>query len=217
MNKQETAIANFRAKVKKSNAVFKKSSKASKRVQIAKDVLEQLKLKRMHAERGMYFEVKVKGWDQDRSWGQALENKDDFKSRNSSLPKDTQVQDALFGIPSCNVCALGAVFTATVERCDKLKVSDLNFLHDSGSTVHFSSGEMHKYLISYFSREQLVLIEDAFEGAPVQDDEDGTYGCQTESPLRRKAEKFNKGARSDTKRLERIMNNIVKNNGTFIP
>ena len=214
MNKTATAIAKFRAKVVKSNAAFNKSTKAEKRVQIAKDVLEQLKLKRMTAEKGSYISL-----NEINTWNHAIGKKTPSRNFDDTLVNgNIQIQDILLNAPSCTVCALGAVFTATVERCDKFKVSDLSDAPLGDDRLYIDSGDMHKYLSPYFSRSQLTVIEDAFEGDFIQNDPQGTYGYQTTSALRKKAVDFNQDVVSnDNLRLTRIMKNIVKNNGTFKP
>lgn len=85
----------------KGNSKFKSLSKAEKRVQIAKDVIVQIKLKFLMPQTGNYFQSSLI----TRHIGEEL-------------------QSVLSKLPSCNVCAIGSLFVCDVMRTDNFKVND---------------------------------------------------------------------------------------------
>lgn len=91
----------------------------------------------------------------------------------------------------CEVCALGGMFISYIGLKNNVTVQDLEL--DIG---------MRESLQEAFSSEQLHLIEGSFEG-----------WCDDNSESVVFYEKFE----NDKKRLKKIMENIVRNNGKFIP
>lgn len=91
----------------------------------------------------------------------------------------------------CEVCAIGALFVGQVERFNKLEF-----------TKDLYSDDLRAELTKAFSMPQLLLIEAAFEGWI-----EGKFDGST----------FQKKYPDSTKRMDAIMRNIIKNNGTFIP
>ena len=180
-------------KIKDINAEFKKANKAQKRVMIAQDVLAQLKAKRYVAESGC--------------WVQA--------NYNSAVPladikyKDS-VQD-LFAektIESCNVCALGGLFMSCTNFNNNTLLEELDDVSEDLGNLIDEEEQLSNKLNKIFSTNQLKLIEMYFEangGFFREDDEDNRIGVF-----------YNKNS-SDKKRLQLIMENIVENNGTFVP
>lgn len=91
----------------------------------------------------------------------------------------------------CEVCAIGALFVGQVERFNKLKF-----------TKDLYSDDLRAELIKAFSMPQLLLIEAAFEGWSEGKFDGAAFA--TKYP-------------DSTKRMEAIMRNIIRNNGTFKP
>lgn len=147
-------------------------TKAQKRVQIAKDVLKQLRIGRLKPKKGVYVEPKT-----------AINIK--------SVEPDIQVQK-LIKDKACKVCALGSLMVCAIDRFNKLKLSE---------TSSYSKLDIfdRTYLMKFFSYNQLEFMEAAFEG---------WYGggCDLFSPKLPNKE-----------RLTRIMKNVIRNKGTFIP
>jgi len=117
-----------------------------------------------------------------------------------NLPSDQQLRDAKLG--PCRVCGIGAVFIAKAVRYNKVTVGDLN------------SGQYHRALKDTFSRQQMLLIETAFE----QSDLTSPYSAETakESLAVDRAREFCTSDKTAV-RLIAILNNIIANNGTFKP
>ena len=179
-------------KTKNLNAEFKKATKAQKRVMIAQDVLAQLKAKRYVAESGCWVQPNIHS-----AWEQKLSHHD-------------SVQELFIEqkIESCNVCALGGLFMSCTNFNNNTLLEDL---YDASSELGELIGEEEKLsnkLNSIFSFNQLKLIESYFEanGGFFRDyDEDD------------RIEVFYNKYPSDKERLQLIMENIVENEGTFVP
>ena len=99
---------------------------------------------------------------------------------------------------TCDVCAKGALFVCAVARKDKVKNNQMR---------GFNGNELSAKLGGVFSPEQLALIEAEFEGNVIDTDiiYDYTFIPSIDRGL------------SDRMRLKAIMQNIIKNNGTFKP
>ena len=205
-------------KITKNKINFSKLSPERKRVAIAKDVLQQIKLGRYIASAGSYIQALMMKDGKER-WEMAGE---DIK-RNFTK------------IKSCEVCAMGACLMSITKFENKLKFSDVGAsmeqLHNEKNIELFSS---------IFSPEQLLLIEMAFEG-----DSGGTrvgvdlFGLSRNDFKKKIAkcgkfyQKFDLSDKksskmsnkeineyreiAEEKRLTAIMKNIIKNKGTFKP
>lgn len=116
---------------------------------------------------------------------------------------NAELCDIFKGVKSCGACALGSIFVSAVIFQDQLKAREAS-LDDSWF--------MRSYLDDngLFSKRQLIMIENAFECStikPILDDYETEMKCL----------QFNNVNMSGRKRLERIMKNIIDNNGTFVP
>lgn len=151
----------------KTKKKFDVMTAAEKRVAIAKDVLKQLKAKRLHARRRLYLK-------RPRSLRNELWINSPYRNR--------PLEDVLAKIPKCEACAIGSMFVCAVERFNELGTADVG--------TYISSWNMRSYLRRFFNGETLGQIEAAFET-----DENGDP--------------------ADT--LRRIMLNISRNGGKFIP
>ena len=114
-------------------------------------------------------------------------------------------------LPACNCCALGAMFMSctlynnnqSLERFEEEAAYDFDARVEDKSMGGFSNG-----FDKFFSRSQLKLIEAAYEGGM------GAF----EAP-RAKEDVYDWINRlpHNEKRMVAIMENIVANNGTFVP
>lgn len=201
------AFAKLVAARKRRNAAFARMSAANKRVIVAKDVLEQLRSKKIKATNGTYFEPTQKLRENERM---------------KILGKD--LSDALPMIPSCNVCAIGSLFKCVVERADKVKVVDasnatgaadeVEFGHDG---VVFTNSRAYLTSMGIFTDEQLALMENAFESQPITGKDNGSAGVHA-FPFREDFGYFSTRERGSSKdRLRLIMENVVRNKGTYVP
>jgi len=196
---------NMDAKYMSTNKTKKKKlTKAQMRVAVAKDVIAQLKSKKLIAKAGTYCDLHtaIMPEDRDRQVNEVLKNK------------------------TCSVCALGGIFVAQVNRFNDLKVCDvpnLRYRFDNGSygenTLY--DDQIRGYIRKVFTPIQMSLIETAFEGRVILDDAlDGSESYYEGSSKFQQAEgMYFDGGRniSDKERMILIMQNIIDNEGTFIP
>lgn len=203
--KRKAAKSKVKSKVKskpKANNAYVKPVKLSslspkkRRVAIAEDVISGLAAKRLLATCGSYI----------TSAYAEIEAKE-----GQSLGDDVEVCDLQKVIAStmksCEVCAKGAMFIAAVEKFNNVKVLDLQ-VGDNPLRKFDDDEDVCTHLENYFSRDQLDLIEVAFEGSSMSLDEN-TEECQV-------ALAYQHRYTDVSDRMTAIMENIVKNNGTFV-
>jgi len=181
----------------KKNIMKKTLLPAQKRVLIAKDTIKWLDTKAiMTKTNSNYFKmsgkgIKVKNTLRDMELGVMLKNTTN----------------------SCQVCAIGGMFYSMVRRFDNITIdvgehTHHNYLKRIYQSIIFDELER------YFSYEQLIMIESAFEMHEMHNPDDWDVDSH---------EKFiaaSKFAISDKKspaaRLRKIMNNIIQNDGVFV-
>jgi hypothetical protein len=180
-------------KTKNLNAEFKKATKAQKRVMIAQDVLAQLKAKRYVAESGC--------------WVQANYN---ITVPLAEIRYDDSVQELFVEkkIESCNVCALGGLFMSCTNFNNNTLLEELDDASEKLGNLIGEEEKLSNKLNEIFTTDQLKLIESYFEA------NDGYFRDYDEDG---RIEAFYNKNSSDKKRLQLIMENIVENNGTFVP
>lgn len=187
------------------NQKFRALDPATKRVAIAKDVLKWLATGKLKAQSGFY------------------------------LLAPTEVVDVVNGY-KCEACALGSLFACAVERGDAggtvvESPSLRNYYGSIGMRADtFEGVKLYSKLEGIFDKVQLAMIEGAFEpehsfprdsreagGSKRQWDEvQGTYWV--DSPEIAWAMAWHKTAPKDpSDRMKAIMENIIANNGTFVP
>jgi hypothetical protein len=111
----------------------------------------------------------------------------------------------------CHACALGSVFAVAVER-EAVEPSKRGLMNTSDES-------MRKRLREFFDKDQLLAIEDAFEGfndsnlprASMFCDDIPTYVTGPDGWSSRLDET------APRRRMERIMKNIIANGGEFKP
>jgi hypothetical protein len=178
---------------KKQPVKLDKIPKAEARVLIAKDVIKQLKAKKLRALSGTYVRVR--------------------QNRGGKLFRDQDVEDGLDvrdvlrqRAKQCDVCAKGAILIATIMKFDNMPVMP-EFLSSDAFDVLGMVACGNRY-DGFFSQGQLDQIERAFENPELDD-------CVTLNPL---MVKYPRGKRDgDHNRLIAIMENIIDNGGTFKP
>jgi hypothetical protein len=167
---------------------FSKMTKAEKRVAIAKDVLIQIKK------------------------GISIPTKDNyFGGLSGKICNLTYKKEELQNIlpeSKCEVCAKGALFIADILRRDNFQIDRNTYLYGS---------DIHRRLTDIFTRNQMDLIETAFEKNVVEDDNEYLYIHYRKTEIAAAAISFGSKYSTEKTRLIGIMNNIIKNNGTFIP
>jgi hypothetical protein len=175
------------------NAEFAALSGPMKRVTIARDVLLQLEAKRLVPSFGNYLRI----------------DEDDF----IDALDDDGVREVL-AENQCHACGIGSLFVAAVDRVNECTVGDMEGeLNNSTFMV--------KYLSEWFERDQLIMIESAFEGHFISAHSNSNDSFEDVPPDFQKSVKraisFTRRLNTAAGRLRKIMTNIVENRGTFIP
>jgi hypothetical protein len=138
-----------RKRLEKKNEEFRKLTKSEQRVQIAQDVIAQLKAKKLVAA-STYLTPQVDDVNIDSP------ECDDYPYIG-----DLDVSEVTSQV-QCEVCGIGSLFVTAVERNDKLKVK--KFINDDGWGSAFSNREGQvEYLRRWFPEEMLDEIEAYFE------------------------------------------------------
>lgn len=161
-----------------------------KAVRIAKDVLLQLKVKKLIATEGKYFTAYY-------DWTKIKEGVD-----LEDLKTLTNISN------SCQACAIGAAICSYANLNGPIRYSQAQ--HGTSIRTIFSSNNI-------FSLETLGLIEAAFERAPNFHNIAVNVVSETYSPAAHRAVKFGKKYKNPESRLKAIMNNIIQNRGVFKP
>lgn len=128
--------------IKARNKWFNGLGVEDKRVAVAKDVLEQLDLKKFVAEEGTYFYLESKAKE-----GESL-------------------QKVIDKGESCSVCAMGAVFASKVRLGNDCNITD-DILWDS--CIKTGDEEVLKHTEDIFSERTMRLMEWCFEGVDIVD------------------------------------------------
>lgn len=184
------------------NIEFENLDAAGKRVAIAKDVLAQIAVSKVCPTRGSWVTVDSK--ELPSTFADMLEKK------------------------ACQSCAIGTTFLS-LARLKGLQTA--GFFNHYSRTFDIRLEAMLAALEPYFPREQLALMEVAFEGhAVTYDIGDGDLAAtETPAPLSHAERKaaFGFGGWDEDENdgddiyakdiLERIMLNIIDNHGEFVP
>jgi|SRR6185369_5172464 len=177
---------------------FGKLSKAEKRVAIAKDVLKWIKTGVAKAETGTYFRIPQLDGDE---------------GINSELFGNLELRDIIEKNQlKCTVCAKGAIFLSSLMKRNNFT---LNMLSSYGEV---RGQECCDRVSDIFTRTQLDLIEDAFEGTYETSDGVDYWNTYDDgySNKDKAIKKFYEKYTTDEGRLVAIMNNIIKNKGEFV-
>ncbi len=157
---------------------FEEMDDAEKRVAIARDVIVHLNL--VKPSQGTYCY---------RSRPKGIRGRDSAQNYIDKISKD------------CDVCALGACFLSYIRLNNQVKVHEV--IGKKGYNLnHVSVGQylIQQKLGSYFTSEQLNVIESAFEN----------YHCEDQ------CDEYDDLGKTPKARLRNIMRNIIKNKGEFI-
>lgn len=182
--------------MKLTNARFKAMSKSQKRVAIAKDVLEHLDAEKITARSLIYVEPIITKEVAEKFGGRSL--------------KRLQVSSVYKEVEKCEVCALGAMFFCAVKVANHLTVDKL---FDSGTWGYYPrfralNRDVFWYMKKFFSEEQLTLIEYAFENF--------YGGSKAYATNEEDLASLMYIGRPPSERMRAIMQNIIKNKGTFV-
>lgn len=179
-----------------SEAAFKKAKPAEKRVMIARDVLAQLRAKKLIARSGIYVSPSPVN-----SFGECEPLAD-------GVPQDFREFMVAPVSPGaqCTACALGGIFACAVKFKNDVRTRE-------AAEVYSDDVEIKRYLDQVFSEAQLELIECAFERS--NSHAERQYDPDDEEIVT--AVRFGKCFSTDEQRMTAIMKNIIANKGTFKP
>lgn len=183
-------------KIEAENKVFNKSTKAQKRITIAQDCITRIKLNnlRLYGSNGF------------------LDN--DFEEILKTS-KENDLKAIVNSSVTCVGCAKGGLFLSYVGRANKFKVSDLD------SAQNDIDDNEHVKLLEIFTVRQLALIETAFEGTQHIFHYKNKNGKVIEVNFtikeEEKAEEYYIEYRNSDERMIAICENIIFNNGKFVP
>jgi hypothetical protein len=177
-------------------------TKNQMRVAIAKDVLSQIKTRKIIPQVGVWMEDPKMGSLDDIVYN-AVDNYLDSDDTCRLMP--FSAQDYTKKVKNCRVCALGSIFVSSVNLFNGVEFDNGEEVYDCFENLKTSP------LNRYFSPEELELIEGCFEG------DDGLHADRLNTRDRGVAIAFTNKYPIVKKRLEAIMNNIIKNDGSFKP
>ncbi len=180
---------NLTTYIKETNKAFAEATPAEQRVIIAKDVILRLETKNLLAAKGAF--LKEGSFDVLNLYTSRISLKNYLNKNDRN---------------SCVVCAKGALFCSIIGRNNKMTIGAM--VNGNGGNNLYSGG--HQRLLEYFSREQLDLIETAFEGKSYLNI------CNAKT-LQGAIYFYNANLESHYNRLVAICNNIIENQGTFKP
>ncbi len=183
--------------IARNNEKFRQATRSQKRVLIAREVLAQLKTGRFIAKHGTFL---------------FLDNEDVYADE-SELHKSLQELFLSKEIKNCSVCALGGLMFGCTILNNKERVGNLDVeFYGLGERIR-QNGKLRNGLNTFFSSEQLQLIEIAFEN---------DRGAFRSLSIRNreqayKAAYFGSNIDDPYDLMVKIMRNIIKNKGEFIP
>jgi len=177
---------------------FSKLSPEKKRIAVAKDVLDRIELKQLKPNNGIFCRI----------------NKDPLESSYSLKEKLQNTKT------KCEVCAKGGLFLSYIGIVNEYEVYT-DSIHN-GENLY--SREM-KILSKIFKPKQLSLIETAFEGTYYSDwnkklTKKEITDCINFRGIKREDENrdyLDNNYKTSLNILTKICENIIKNNGDFIP
>lgn len=184
------------------NEIWKNASAQERRILVCKDVISRIKSGQFQPETGKFASLTI----QDK------EDKD-------------SVQACVISKEPCECCALGGMLLSTISYKNRVTIKDWVNVSYGG---HLESPNEFNYfgIAQVFTKAQLKKIEQAFEGfsglyGPTSEvdfccDEDEVKACN--APKEEKAIMSFYLKYTDPKaRMIAIMNNIIRNNGLFLP
>lgn len=188
--------------IEEANARFKKLSAADKRIEIARDVIAQIKSAKYKAAMGVYVATASPIYDDDLMHG--------YSNKGDETEREKQLCEVFQDMPKCTVCARGAMFVSACRMFNHFSVGE--FADAGGTSDGADPDSFSDYEETFFTKKQVGMIESAFEK-----DTDFGYGreaCSRKDSLA--AVLFGKQYGKAEERLTAIMQNIIKNEGDFV-
>lgn len=174
-----------------------------KRVEIAKDTIKWLDIRKFKMKPGTYFKLPLRA----------------VRVTDTNAKMDVALENVK---KPCTVCALGGMFYSMVRKFDKVPVGvgsieHASILNDRQYLASVDGGSIYDELADYFSRFQLGLIESAFECRDMVDYDYDSTDFDKANVLVMRAIEFGDAEKTPESRMRAIMNNIIKNKGQFRP
>lgn len=181
-------------RVSRDNKHLQDASTQKKRVMIARDVIAAIQTKRVIPKCGVWMTGRVP---------------DD---RINVVNKTSSMQKVLRNIPQCSVCALGACFVTAIDRFSGISkaAAGIHEIDKDDDDISLNVNHVENALTDYFYEDQMTLIENAFETKS-----GGTEYAPGKDGIR--ARNFGRRREDVKERMIDIMQNIIDNNGMFIP
>ncbi len=187
--KESLSKVDIATKIAAANDLFEKLSPNERRMVIAKDVIDRLDSNYFCPVSGSYLLIDKYFYD---------------------FPPDTETLEVFETTKQCSVCARGAIFVSACLKFDGCKVSTL-----------LEKPERHGIFLSeqedrFFDSKQIQMIENAYEAyisSPLDYQLRNKLSADELTSCRNFGEKYV----SNVDRMKAIMQNIIDNNGTFIP
>lgn len=176
--------------MKKDN--WSKMTKAQKKIEVAKDVIKQLKVGAYQSTSGTYLEIINDTWEIQE------------EQANKCISKDFP----------CKVCALGSIFMSHVMLRNHLTIDELEMTDDIAMRKRlegvFTNNQLHLIETAFERR----IVNDDIEYICK---EPRSFWNSVPTTIGQKAIDFGKKYSDSTVRLIMIMKNIIKNDGQFKP
>lgn len=205
MKKKKLTPQELSAKIAEDNARFEALSLPEKRVAIAEDLLERIRIGQLLPSTGS-----IVGFP-----SQLDDESEEYEGQDLPTVPIKEFLDTT--TTTCSVCAKGGLLMAYIGRVNQLSFNDLKAdIKDNTSFCFDPESLHHKKLREIFDLEQLVLIEVAFEGRVILGDGTGGYTYDNREMVQ-KARTFYMTHGDESSRLEAIAKNIIENNGHFNP
>ncbi len=197
-------IRRYWKKIQKTNKGFKRASKAEKRVLVAQDAIDWVKRGLINPTPDRYLDM---GSVKEEHMPEAFLDRD----LDAPVQLHEQILDRAQEGVACDACGLGGLLVAFCLRFD-----DVKYQEDLECTLDLDEEQMEP-LNNIFDGKQLGLIETAFEcwGPGSATFCSTIFGHILPTEARRAANFGNQY--DDEKRFLAIMENIVRNKGTFKP
>ena len=178
-------------------------------VLVAKDVIAQVESGRYSPTKGHYFNL---------TRGFAYTCREEYTLLEKAEKEGLDVKENFHLIPKgCTACAIGATILSCTHLGNKLKFSDLGL--GSASVTDLDKTSIRELLASVFSPEQLLMIETAFEGYRMDSDRYAinVLGVHLERSVYLDCDAFYDRYDNSTDTIIAIYQNIIDNNGVFVP
>jgi hypothetical protein len=209
-------------KTRNKQVPFSRLTKAAQRIAIAQDIIAQLKAKKAIAKSNVF--LAFNGISEEDAGDLCL-----------------TLREVRSKVENCSVCAIGAIMLSQLNINGDIGLDQANtYCHNGNFAVdarkeYSVENELSPYVTKYFKADQLQKIEIAFElggGAfYIQDylrgersepsweefNNEFNNGVVISEQDARDAVKFGKRYKNITNRMIAIMQNIIDNNGEFVP